>query len=123
MRIYRTTDNDYVTLVAHDSALLGDENFEYFGAFEYSISQDEDTGEWLLNIFDLAEWEGLDVDILSGIDKSAVSTLVKASRGEAEFEEIKDSDYYDRIKRFTAVLEDEVLTKAIVAEYRYAERD
>lgn len=121
MKIYRTTDNDYVTLVAHDSDLLVDEEFEHFGAFEYSISQSEDTGEWLLHIFDLVEPEILDVDNLSGIDKSAVSALMKASQGEVEFEEIVDSDYYDRIGHFKAVLEDEVLAKAVAAEY--AERD
>lgn len=121
MKIYRTTDNNYVTLVAHDSDLLVDENYEHFGAFEYSISQNEDTGEWLLNIFDLAAEESLDVDNLSGIDRSVVSALIKASRGEVEFEEIMESDYYDRIGRFKAVVEDEVLARAVVAEY--AERD
>lgn len=120
MKIYRTIDNNYVTLVAHDRD-LSDEDYEYFSAFEYSISQSEDTGEWLLDIFDLAAEEILDVDNLSGIDKSAVSALIKASRGEAEFEEIVDSDYYDRIGRFRAVVEDEVLARAVVAEY--AERD
>lgn len=121
MKIYRTTDNNYVTLVAHDSDLLVDEDYEHFGAFEYSISQSEDTGEWLLDIFDLTAEEILDVDSLSGIDKSAVSALIKASRGEAEFEEIMDSDYYDRLGHFKAVVEDEVLARAVVAEY--AERD
>ena len=121
MKIYRTTDNDYVTLVAHHTDLLVDEDFEYFGAFEYAISQSEDTGEWLLSIFDLAADEILDVDNLSGIDKSVVSALIKASRGEEEYEEIVDSDYYDRIGHFRAVLEDEVLARAIAAEY--AERD
>lgn len=122
MKIYRTTDNNYVALVAH-ARDLSDEGYRYFGAFEYSISQSEDTGEWTLDIFDLAESEILDVDNLSGINRDAVSALIDASRGEAEFEEIKDSDYYDRIERFRRVLEDEVLTKAIAAEYKYAEGD
>lgn len=121
-KIYRTIDNNYVTLVAHDRD-LSDEGYEYFGAFEYSISQSEDTGEWLLHIFDLAASDSLDVDSLTGIDGEAVSALMKAAQGEEEFEEIKDSDYYDRIARFRRVLEDDVLMKAIAAEYAERGKD
>lgn len=119
MKIYRTTDNNYVTIVAHDLDLedADDDGYEYFGAFEYSIGQNEDTGEWILSIFDLGAEEILDVDRLRGVDGEAVSELVKASRGEAEFEEIQDSVFYERIARFRRVLEDEVLLKAIAAEY------
>lgn len=120
MKIYRTIDNNYVTIVAHDLDLEDaddDAGYEYFGAFEYSIAQNEDTGEWILSIFDLGAEEILDVDSLLGVDGEAVSELVKASRGEAEFEEITGSDYYERIARFRRVLEDEVLMRAIAAEY------
>lgn len=119
-KIYRTTDNNYVALVAHDNDLQDSYSY-FFGAFEYSISQDVDSGEWDLHIFDLAEEESLDVDTLYGIDNGVVSELVKASRGEVEFEEIMESDYYDRSERFVAVLADAVLMKAVAAEY--AERD
>lgn len=115
-KIYRTIDNNFVALVAHDSDLSG-EGYEYFGAFEYSIAQDVDSGEWELFIFDLAASESLDVDSLTGIDLNALSALMKASQGMAEFEEIKDSDYYERLARFRRVLEDDVLMKAISAEY------
>lgn len=120
-KIYRTTDNNYVALVAHDHDLRDAEGYVYWGAFEYSISQDVDSGEWDLHIFDLVEEESLDVDTLYGIDNEVVSDLVMASRGEVEFEEIMESDYYDRSERFVAVLADEVLMKAVAAEY--AERD
>lgn len=121
MKIYRTTDNNYVALVAHDHDLHSAEGYEYWGAFEYSIAQDVDSGEWALYIFDLASEEVLDVDNLIGIDLNALSDLMKASQGMVQFEEIVDSDYYDRIGRFMAVLEDEVLMEAIYVEY--AERD
>ena len=120
-KIYRTTDNNYVALVAHDHDLRDDDGTCYFGAFEYSISQDVDSGEWDLHIFDLAEEESLDVDTLTGIDNGVVSELVKASRGEVEFEEIMESDYYDRSERYLEILGDEVLMMAVAAEH--AERD
>lgn len=120
-KIYRTTDNNYVALVAHDHDLRDDKGHCYFGAFEYSISQDVDSGKWDLHIFDLAEEESLDVDTLYGIDNEVVSDLVMASRGEVEFEEIMESDYYDRSERYLEILGDEVLMKAVAAEY--AERD
>ena len=120
-KIYRTTDNNYVALVAHDNDLHDTEDYDYYGAFEYSIDQDVDSGNWALHIFDLAAEESLDVYNLTGIDHAVLSSLVKASRGEVEFEEIMESDYYDRSERFVAVLADEVLMKAVAAEY--AERD
>ena len=119
-KIYRTTDNNYVALVAHDNDLQDGDSY-FFGAFEYSISQDVDSGEWDLHIFDLAEEESLDVGTLYGIDNEVVSDLVMASRGEVEFEEIMESDYYDRSERYLEILGDEVLMKAVAAEY--AERD
>lgn len=120
-KIYRTTDNNYVALVAHDPDLRDAEGYVYWGAFEYSIAQDVDSGEWDLYIFDLVEEESLDVDTLYGIDNGVVSELVKASRGEVEFEEIMESDYYERSERYLEILGDEVLMKAVATEY--AERD
>lgn len=120
-KIYRTTDNNYVALVAHDHDLHDSEGYVYWGAFEYSISQDVDSGKWTLHIFDLVEEESLDVDTLTGIDNGVVSELVKASRGEVEFVEIMESDYYDRSERYLEILGDEVLMKAVAAEY--AERN
>lgn len=116
-KIYRTTDNNYVALVAHDYDLWDDEGYVYWGAFEYSIGQDVDSGEWELFIFDLGAKEILDVNSLSGIDSAVVSELVEASRGKVEYEEIRHSDYYDRSERFVRILEDDVLMKAIAAEY------
>ena len=117
-KIYRTTDNNYVALVAHDHD-LEDEESSYYGAFEYSIGQDVDSGDWELFIFDLAAEESLDVNSLTGIDGEVVSELVKASRGEVEFEDMNlmGTDYYERVDRCLDVLEDEVLMKAIAAEY------
>lgn len=116
-KIYRTTDNNYVALVVHDHDLQDEEGYDYFGAFEYSIGQDVDSGEWELYIFDLAEGKSLDVDNLFGVDNEVVSDLVKASRGEIEYEEILGSDYYERIGRFEDILADDVLMKAVAAEY------
>lgn len=115
-KIYRTTDNNYVTIVAHDTDLT-DGDSVYSGAFEYSIAQDVVSGEWELFIFDLADEESLPVDDLRGINSAAVSELVNASRGDAEYEEISHSDYYDRSARFVEILEDDVLMEAVVAEY------
>ncbi len=120
-KIYRTTDNNYVALVAHDNDLHDSEGYEYWGAFEYSIAQDVDSGNWALHIFDLAEEESLDVDNLSGIDIAVVSSLVKASRDQTVYEQIGHSDYYERSERYLEILGDEVLMKAVAAEY--AERD
>lgn len=118
-KIYRTTDNNYVALVAHDYDLWNDEGYVYWGAFEYSIGQDVDSGEWELFIFDLAAEESLAVDSLTGIDSEVVSELVRASRGEVEFEDMNlmGTDYYARYDRIVKTLEDEVLMKAIAAEY------
>ena len=120
-KIYRTTDNNYVALVAHDNDLHDSEGYEYWGAFEYSIAQDVDSGNWALHIFDLVSEESLDVYTLYGIDNAVVSSLVQASYGEVEFEQIMDSDYYERSERYLEILGDEVLMKAVAAEY--AERD
>ena len=118
-KIYRTTDNNYVALVAHDCDLWDDEGYYYFGAFEYSIGQDVDSGDWELFIFDLAAEESLAVDSLTGIDNEVVSELVKASRGEVEYEDLNlmGTDYYARYDRIVKTLEDDVLMKAIAAEY------
>lgn len=115
-KIYRTTDNNYVTLVAHDHDLQ-DEMFEHYGAFEYSIRMDESTGQWILSIFDLASEELLDVDSLSGINGKAVAVLVNAARGLGEYEDIMGSDYYERCDLFVKILEDDVLFTAVAAEY------
>lgn len=120
-KIYRTTDNNYMALVAHDNDLHDTEDYDYYGAFEYSIDQDVDSGNWALHIFDLAAEESLDVYTLYGINNEVVADLVMASRGKAEFEEVMESDYYERSERFVKILDDEVLMKAIAAEY--AERD
>lgn len=120
-KIYRTTDNNYVALVAHNHDLHDSEGYEYWGAFEYSIGQDVASGEWELFIFDLAAEESLDVDNLSGIDIAVVSSLVKASRDKTAYEQIGHSDYYERSERFLEILGDAVLMKAVAAEY--AERD
>lgn len=116
-KIYRTTDNNYVALVAHDSDLWDDEGYVYWGAFEYSIGQGVDSGEWELFIFDLGAKEILGVNSLIGIDSEVVSELVKASRGEVEYEEIIHSDYYNRSERFVRILEDDELMKAVAAAY------
>lgn len=117
-KIYRTTDNNYVALVAHDHD-LEDEESSYYGAFEYSIGQDGRSGDWELFIFDLAAEESLAVDSLTGIDNEVVSELVKASRGEVEYEDLNlmGTDYYARWDRIVKTLEDDVLMKAIAAEY------
>lgn len=115
-KIYRTIDNNYVAIVAHDKELT-DGNSVYFGAFEYSIAQDVVSGEWELFIFDLADEVSLPVDDLRGINIAAVANLVLASRGVAEYEEISHSDYYERSARFVEILEDDVLMEAVVAEY------
>lgn len=119
-KIYRTTDNNYVALVAHDNDLQDSDSY-FFGAFEYSIARDVDSGGWGLHIFDLAEEESLDVDNLTGIDNEVVSELVKASRDKTAYEQIGHSDYYERSERFLEILGDAVLMKAVAAEY--AERD
>ena len=117
-KIYRTTDNNYVALVAPDHDLQDSYSY-FFGAFEYSISRDVDSGKWDLHIFDLVEEESLDVDTLYGIDNGVVSELVKASRGEVESEDLNlmGTDYYARWDRIVKTLEDDVLMKAIAAEY------
>lgn len=119
-KIYRTTDNNYVALVAHDNDLQDSDSY-FFGAFEYSIARDVDSGGWGLHIFDLAEEESLDVDNLTGIDNEVVSELVKASRDKTAYEQIGHSDYYERSERFLEILGDAVLMKAVAAEY--AERN
>ena len=116
-KIYRTTDNNYVALVAHDHDLWDDKGYDYFGAFEYSIGQDPDSGNWALHIFDLVLEKSLDVDNLIGIDSEVVAELAWASRGEVEFEDIMGSDYYERSERYLDVLKDDVLMEAIAAEY------
>lgn len=118
-KIYRTTDNNYVAIVAHDHDLLDEEGYEYFGAFEYSIGLNVGSGEWELYIYDLAEEEPIEVDNLFGINGRAVAELVNASRGEVEFEDMNlmGTDYYGRIDRLREVLSDDVLMEAIAAEY------
>lgn len=118
-KIYRTTDNNYVALVSHNRSLWDNEGHYYFGAFEYSIGLDVDSGEWELFIYDLNDKESLDVDNLIGIDSEVVSELVEASRGEVEVEDMNltGTDYHARIGRYLDVLEDDVLMRAIAAEY------
>ena len=123
-KIYRTTDNNYVALVAHNHDLRGAKGSCYFGAFEYSIGQEPYAwGEWDLHIFDIVAEESLDVSNLIGIDSEVVSELVKASRGEVECVDIMGSDYYERSESYLDILEDDVLLEAIAAEYAEKEED
>lgn len=120
-KIYRTSNNEYVTLVAHRNDLQ-DAELTYYGLYEYSLRQDVDSGEWDLNIFDLGKEERLDSGTLSGISWEDVHLLLDAAFGRVPYANTADTDgYYERIDRFAEVLEDEVLMKAIAAEY--AERD
>ena len=122
-KIYRTTDNNYVALVAHDRD-LEDGDLMYWGLFEYSIGQEAYAwGEWDLHIFDIGAEESLDVSNLIGIDSEVVSELVKASRGEVECVDIMGSDYYERSESYLDILEDDVLLEAIAAEYAEKEED
>lgn len=119
-KVYRAMNNEYVTLVSHYHD-LSDGEYGYYGVFEYSISRDVDSGEWDLHIFDVGDSEIVDTEDIRGLNLVAVSNLVKASRGEIEYEDIVKSDYYERLERFEAVLRDDVLLMGLAAEY--AERE